>query len=170
MGNPSFKQKTVCILKNLIQDIISDVTFSEFVAWRRFHFHANEVIIQEGETGKSLYFIEEGNLRLTVMVMLENQRHMQTGLCDVSHGDIFGEGCLYQSQQHKASVTAISDGCLLEINGERLSIYLDAHPIRGYLFFKKLFETLTERLNRANHRVEHLLAWGLKAHDISKHL
>ena len=157
-------------MKNLIQDIINDATFPKGVSWHRQNFQANETIIQEGNIGDSVYFIEEGSLRVTVLVTLEDQKHMQTGLCDLGEGDIFGESCLYHSQQRNASVITISDGSLLEINGERLSIYLDAHPIQGYLFYKKLFETLTERLNHANHRVEHLLAWGLKAHDISKHL
>ena len=157
-------------MKNLIEDIIGTATFSEGVGWKRHYFDNNETIIQEGEIGKSLFFIEQGQLRVTVQVALENQRHMQTGLCDLGSGDIFGESCLYQSQQRYASVVAIGNGSLLEIDGERLSIHLDAHPVQGYLFYKKLFEILTDRLNHANHRVEYLLAWGLKAHYISKHL
>jgi len=151
-------------------DIINDPSFSEHVAWERRQFHANDFIIKEGEKGGSLFFVESGNLRMTVQVGLENQRHMQTGLCELGVADIFGEACLYQAQLRNASVMAVSDGALLEINGARLSIYLDAHPIQGYLFYKKLFETLNERLLHANHRVEHLLAWGLRVHGISQHL
>jgi CRP/FNR family cyclic AMP-dependent transcriptional regulator len=62
-----------------------------------------------------------------------------------------------------ASVTAITDGCVLEINGEKLSGYLDAHPIKGYAFYKKMFEILFKRLDNGNRRIEYLLAWGLKA-------
>jgi len=157
-------------LKTLIQEIISDKTFSEDVAWRHQSFEANQVIIQEGEVGDSIYIVEAGELRVTVQVTLENQQKMQTGFCDLKPGDVFGENCLNQKQERNASVIAISDGSLLAINGERLGIFLDAHPIKGYLFFKTMFATLAERLSHANHRVEHLLAWGLKAHDISKHL
>lgn len=157
-------------MQGLIADIINNPSFSEKVAWKRRAFQANDLIIKEGERGASLFFVESGSLRMTVQVGLENQRHIQTGLCDLGVSDVFGEACLYQHQQRNVSVMAVSDGTLLEIDGARLSIYLDAHPIQGYLFYKKLFATLNERLNHANHRVEYLLAWGLKVHDISKHL
>ena len=69
-----------------------------------------------------------------------------------------------------ATINAVTDGSMLELDGLRLSIFLDAHPILGYLFYKNIFEVFVTRLNKANQRVEHLMAWGLKVHEIDKYL
>ncbi len=133
-------------------------------------FQANETIAKEGELGKSLFFIEAGKLRVSIHVELEERRKVQPGISDLQPGAIFGEACLYESAVRTASVTALTDGCLLELDGERLSAYLDAHPIQGYGFYKKLFDIIFERLNHGNRTIECLLAWGLKAHGIDIHL
>lgn len=154
------------VLKDLIEEIVDDPKFTEGVAWVRRHFHVDEVIVKEGEVGKSLFYIEEGRLRVSVHVELEEYVKAQPGITDLVPGEIFGETCLQESRQRTASVIAITDGCLLEIDGERLGVYLDDRPILGYLFFKKLFEIIFERMKRGNHMIEYLLAWGLKGPGI----
>ena len=150
-------------MENLIKEIVNDPKFTQGLAWKRWHFRADDVIVKEGDVAKSLFFIEDGQLRVSVHVELEERRNMKTGVGDLEKGDIFGDTCLHESSVRTASVIAITDGCLLEINGEKLNEYLDAHPIKGYAFYKKLFEILFKRLNNGNRRIEYLLAWGLKA-------
>jgi CRP-like cAMP-binding protein len=153
-----------------LEDIIGNPRFSEGVAWKRHHVRANETIVREGELGRSLYFIEDGTLRVTGSVELDEHRRVQPGICDLTKGEIFGEICLYQTHNRSATVAAVTDGCVLEIDGERLSIYLDEHPVQGYLFLKDVFNTMIDRLGRANQRVENLFAWGLRAHGIQEYL
>ena len=157
-------------MNNTLMDILDDPRFQEGSAWKRRNFHNNEFIVEEGQEGGSLFFIEKGKLRVAGNIELEEQKRIQPGIWELEKGEIFGEIALYESQLRTASVRAISDGCLVEINGEKLGIYLDAHPSLGYLFYKDLFEILISRLNRANHRVNDLFAWGLKAHGIEPHL
>jgi len=157
-------------MNNILRDILDDPHFPEGSAWRRRCFHDNELMVEEGEEGGSLFFIEEGKLRVSGNIELEEQRHIQAGIWELEGGDVFGEIALYESQIRTASVRATSDGCLVEINGVKLGIYLDAHPTIGYLFYKDLFGILIGRLNRANHRVNDLFAWGLKVHGIDQHL
>ncbi len=157
-------------MNNILKDILGDPHFPENSAWQRRVFCDNEIIVEEGEEGGALFFIEEGKLRVAGNIELEGNKHIQAGIWELEPGDIFGEIALYESQVRSASVRAISDGSLVEVNGEKLGIYLDAHPTQGYLFYKDLFEILIGRLHRANHRVNDLFAWGLKAHDIEKHL
>ncbi len=59
---------------------------------------------------------------------------------------------------------------LLEIIRDPEFPDLERHPDVGYAFLKTLFYVLSERLGKANQRVEHLFAWGLKVHGIDKHL
>lgn len=149
-------------MENLINEIINDPQFIKGIAWDRRNFSANQTIVKEGDVGKSLFFIETGQLRVSVHVEMEERRNVKTGLSDLGKGDLFGDTCLHESSVRTASVIAITDGSLLEINGERLGAYLDAHPIKGYAFYKKLFEILFKRLQSGNRRIEYLLAWGLK--------
>ncbi len=157
-------------MKDILKDILADPHFPEDLAWKRRCFYKNEVIVEEGDEGGSLFIVEEGKLRVSGNIELEEKKHIQAGIWELKENDVFGEIALYTSQSRTASVKAITDGCLVEINGKSLGAYLDEHPESGYLFYKKLFEVIIERLNRANHRVSDLFAWGLKVHDIEKHL
>jgi CRP/FNR family cyclic AMP-dependent transcriptional regulator len=153
-----------------MENIINDPKILEGIAWKYRQFHANEIIVHKDEVGKSFFFIEEGKLRVTVPVAVEERRNIQAGVNDLEEGDFFGEISLFESRIRTVSVTAITDGLLLEFDGEMLSVYLDEHPLQGYLFMKHLFETMITRMTSGIHRIESLMAWGLKAHGISKHL
>lgn len=155
-------------MERLIKGIVNDPKFIQGVAWKRWHFHADEIIVKEGDVAKSLFFIEKGQLRVSIHVELEERRNITTGVGDLGKGDLFGDTCLHESSVRTASVIAITDGCLLEINGERLGEYLDAHPRKGYSFYKKLFEILFKRLSNGNRRIEYLLAWGLRTRRSSE--
>jgi len=66
-----------------LKEIMADPQFSEGTAWWRHRFEPNEVVIREGDEGHSLFFIEEGELRVTGRVELEEQRRIQPGICDI---------------------------------------------------------------------------------------
>jgi len=158
------------ILKSILHEILQDPQFEEGIAWKRRNFTSNEEIVKQGELGGTLFVIEKGVLRVTGNVKLDEKRHMQPGICDLEKDGIFGETCLYESSPRMATVVAVTDGCIIEVDGFSLTVFLDAHPVLGYLFYKNLFESYATRLNKANERVEHLMAWGLKVHDIEKYL
>jgi len=153
-----------------LHEILENPQFEEGVAWNQRDFKANEEIVKQGELGETLFVIEEGTLRVTGSVELDEKKNMQTGICDLEKGSVFGETCLHESSPRMATVIAVTDARIIEVDGLRLSIFLDAHPILGYLFYKNLFEISVSRLNKANQRVENLMAWGLKVHDINKYL
>jgi len=157
-------------LKNLLKDILNSPQFTEGSAWKRKRYNANDIVVKEGELGASLFFVEEGELRVSRRVGLGEQKHIQPGVADLKVGAIFGESCLHLTLPRIATVTAVTESYLVEVNGERLGIYLDDNPVKGYLFYKKLFDIVISRLDNANHTVETLMAWGLKAHEIDQYL
>ena len=157
-------------MKSILKDILESPQFVEGTAWKRKQYHVNETVVKSGDPGKSLFFVEEGELRVTGRVKLDGEKFIQPGVGDLKAGDLFGETCLQVSLPRIATVIAITEASLVEINGEKLGDYLDANPAQGYLFYKSLFEIFIGRLNRANHTVETLMAWGLKAHDIDQYL
>ncbi len=157
-------------MKQLLNRILSAQQLAEGVAWERKQYQPNEIIVNKGDVGRTFFYMEKGVARVTGIVELENQAAIKPGFCDLEAGVVFGEMCLHQSQARMATVVALTDVELLEIDGERFSIYLDDNPINGYLFYKALFEVMANRLDTANQRVENMMAWGLKAHAIDKHL
>ncbi len=157
-------------MEKILKEILGSPQFTKEVAWKRRDFKANDVIVKQGEFGQTLFIVEEGVLRVTGRVELEEHKNIQPGLCDLEKGSVFGETCLYEPAKRMATIIAVTDSCVIEVDGARLGVFLDDHPVLGYLFYKKLFEVFVVRLNKANERVEHLMAWGLKTHNIDKFL
>ena len=157
-------------MQDMILQIIQDPEFPEGEAWHRRSFEANEIILREGDEERTMYLVESGGLRVSGRVTLEDDRHIQPGLADLGAGDLFGEFSLFETHARTASVVAIDTGSLVAIDCVRLSDYLEQRPDVGYLVLKRLFMVLIDRLSRANERVEHLFAWGLKMHGIDQHL
>lgn len=157
-------------MRKMLLEIVQDPAFPEGEAWWRRPFKPSEIIVREGDEDRRMYLVESGTLRVSGRVELEDNRHIQPGLADLGAGDLFGEFSLFEPHPRTASVVAIDDGVLVEIDCEHLTRYLEARPEVGYAFLKTLFHVLSDRLSKANQRVEHLFAWGLKAHGIDKHL
>ncbi len=134
----------------IMENIISDPEILEGMVWKHRQFHANEIIVNKGELGKSFFFIEEGKVRVTIHVAMGERRNIQAGVNDLQEGDFFGEIALFEARLRTATVTAITD--------------------QGYFFMKHLFGTMVTRMTSGVDRLESLMAWGLKAHGISKHL
>jgi CRP-like cAMP-binding protein len=133
-------------------------------------FSPGETIIHEGDEGRSVFLIEQGQVRVSERVELEDRRHIQPGLCDLGPGEIFGELNLFQAAPRSASVVAL-DACRLRVlDAEGLTGFMDRHPELGYLVLRELFKVLSGRLRQADRRLASLLAWGLKAHGIDRHL
>lgn len=150
--------------------ILQDQDFPEGSAWRSRDFQPQEALIDAGAEANSLFLIEAGQARVMTRVYLEDGRSMRPGICDLNPGDIFGELGLFVGQYRCASVVAVTEGRLIEIDNMRLATYLDAHPETGYRFLKELLQTQARRLTLANQRADNLFAWGLKAHGISDQL
>ena len=144
-------------MKQIINDILEDSSFPQGVAWKQKSFNPEEIIVQENDIAESLFFIQQGTLQVTLDLISSKKEATLSRICLLNQGDIFGETSLCQTGTRSASVTAITHGTLVEINGERLSIYLDDHPIQGYLFYKQLFEIQVSRVKNTNLQVEKLL-------------
>jgi CRP-like cAMP-binding protein len=133
-------------------------------------FDAGANIVTEGESGRALYLIESGQVRVSERVQLEDRRHIRPGLCDLGPGEVFGELGLFEAAPRTATVTALETCDLRVIDAERLVAYMDANPALGYAVLRELFLVLGERLRQADRRLASLFAWGLKAHGIDRSL
>ncbi|MCB1774244.1 MAG: cyclic nucleotide-binding domain-containing protein [Gammaproteobacteria bacterium] len=151
-------------------DVLRDDRLVEAGVARLRDFEPSETIISEGDEGRSVYLIESGQVRVSERVELEDRRHIQPGLCDLGPNEVFGELNLFQAAPRSATVVAI-DSCRLRVlDAEGLVGFLDRHPDLGYIVLRDLFAVLSSRLRQADRRLGSLLAWGLKAHGIDRHL
>lgn len=153
-----------------MSEILADPRFPEGSAWWRRHYDSGVVIVKKGDVGRSLFLIEDGTVRVLGDTDIDGGKKISPGLCDLKNGAVFGDICLFGWRNRTASVVAVSKVSLLELDSQRLSIYLDDHPVQGYLFLKTLIQIMSNRLEVANDRIENLLAWGLKVHEIDKYL
>ena len=157
-------------MKQILNDILESSQLEEGVAWKRVFYNAGDKIIEKDEIGSSIFFVEDGCVRVFGVADLEKDVKVSPSLCDLEKGSIFGDICLYSRHRRTATVRALTNSCVLEVRSELLSAYLDDHPEVGYVFLKGLFEIMAARLETAGDRIEKLLAWGIKAHDIDKYL
>ena len=131
-------------MKDIVHEIFNDPTFTEGVGWKKLYFQANEILFRGGEPSQSLFLLKKVRY---VSLLKWNWKITKTG-------ELFGETCFLESGKRNASVIAITDGCAVEIDVEILNVCLDANPVKGHLFFKKLLLTMFERLQQDNRRIK----------------
>lgn len=136
----------------------------------RKHYSPNTVVVQEGDVGHKMYLVLDGSVRVSARVKLDQERGIQPGLCDLQAGEIFGELALYDHEQRSATVKAVGDCEVLEIDASALTQYMDEHPEQGYLLLRYLYRIVCDRLRKADERMGSLFAWGLNARGIAQHL
>lgn len=153
-----------------LHELIRTADFPEGSAWTRRRFEAGQAILTEGQLSRAIYLIESGEVCVTTRVILEQGRQIQPGIAELGPGEVFGELTLLGHESCSATVKAMSEVSVIEFNSEALRVYLDDNPDHGSRVFKSLFQTLVERLTKANRRTGHLMAWGLRAHGIEEHL
>lgn len=157
-------------MRSPLHALLDEPDFSEGVAWRRVSYRPREAIVREGEQAKDVFLILAGTVEVTGTVELDDQRRVHPGFCELHAGDVFGELCLFDDEPRSASVVAITDCEIAIVDGQSLLRYLDLHPAQGYFILRHIVQTLVERLRTSNRRFLSVFSWGLKAHQIDRHL
>ena len=153
-----------------VHSILRDPRFIEAgIAMHRL-YDGGVSIIEEESGEREVYLIESGCVRVHERIELEDQRHIQPGICDLGAGEVFGELSLYESGPRLATVVTVEPTEVLVFDAVALVDYLESHPEFGYLVLKELFNILTCRLRQTDCRLGSLFAWGLKMHGIERHL
>jgi CRP-like cAMP-binding protein len=99
-----------------------------------------QVLFQKGDVTHHFYTLIHGEFRLTIGA---NGQHVYT----VRHpGDVFGWSSLVGGSIYSASAICTKPSEILRFHRDTLVDLLEKHPDSGFLFFKKLAETLGKRL------------------------
>jgi len=157
-------------MPSILKKFIESPEFSESEAATIVEYKPGVRIMMEGEESLDVYYILQGHVRVNKRVVLHDGRHIQSGFCDLSEGDTFGELNLFDGSPRSASVEAIDQVKLVKINRDVLLKYLDSNPEEAYLLFKEWLRRLAKNLRTSNDRSSNLFAWGLNQHGIDDQL
>ena len=80
--------------------------------WHPLELKQNEILFRKGDSGSSMYIIEEGAIEISVPDELE-RKDIRVSL--LSQGEFFGELSLVDGLPRTAKATATSDSRLLEM-------------------------------------------------------
>ena len=157
-------------MSSILKKFIESPEFLSSNAIKSLEYKPDVRIIMEGEESLDVYYILEGHVRINKRVVLHDGRHIQSGFCELTAGETFGELNLFDGSPRSASVVAIDEVKLLKINREVLLTFLDAHPEEAYHLYKEWLQRLARNLRTSNDRSSNLFAWGLNQYGIDEQL
>ena len=109
----------------------------------------NTVIFREGEMGREMYVIMEGE----VEIRKKTGKNSYKTLVLLKKGDFFGEMAIIENKPRTATAVAKSDTRLLKLDTDAFYNMVEKSSDFGV----KMIKTLSSRLRRADHLIEYLL-------------
>jgi CRP-like cAMP-binding protein len=111
-------------------------------------FPAGSVVFREGETGKTMYVIQSGRIRITKALPSGSRV-----LAVLSPGDFFGEMAILNDKPRTASADVLEDARLLVLDAKTF----EARVVGNTEIAVRLIKKLSRRLDGANALIEILL-------------
>lgn len=106
-----------------------------------------EIIFRQGENGHVMYFITSGAIKITQVV-----RGKDKDLAILQKGSFFGELAIFTNRPRSATVTAVEDCELIEVDANQLDSFLDERPETS----RSMLKILAERLRETDDLLENL--------------
>jgi CRP-like cAMP-binding protein len=124
------------------------------------HFDKDEVIFHEGEAGKSILLLLEGQVEISQALTLKTS-HATTDTREKSlirlssdNHPIFGEMSLFNNRDKRTATVKASVACRLgELEKEVFFKLCNSHPEMGYKVMQNIARVLCQRLIQANQNV-----------------
>ena len=120
-------------------------------------YRSGEVIVKEGETGKSFFLLLEGN----ASVYADYDKKDPLRLAVLEPGEFFGEMAIIEDYTRSATVVAKTNAKVVEIPGDELYEFFSENPDQILELMKHLaarVENMTADLNNAHGLLEELRA------------
>ena len=120
-------------------------------------FFAGSVIIQEGESGDSMYIMVRGEVEITKQLTLvldeDTPKERVMIRLKAEDGVYFGEMSLLEDAPRSATVTASSDCLLLELFQKDFLELIQQDPNMGIKLLLRLAQLLSRHLRKTNQDV-----------------
>ena len=141
--------------------------FPENRAWVRGSFVPSEYILRHGDSGRDVYLVLKGKVRVLGQIHLDSGQRVRPGYYDLGEQGIFGALSLFDESSRCADVQALTSCELAVIDAQSLAQFMEQNPRLGYRVLRELFSHSVEQIRKNRQRVLSILAWGLEAHRIS---
>lgn len=120
-------------------------------------FSANSTIIKEGDSGDSMYIMCEGEVnitkRLTLVLSQDLPKEKRMLRLKAADGVTFGEMALLENDTRTATVTALTDCRLLELNREDFLGFIRENSVAGCKIMLRLAQLLSRFLRKTDQDV-----------------
>ena len=93
-------------------------------------YKAKKTIFQQGDPADAVFYIQEGNVKLTVV----SKQGKEAIIAMLGAGDFFGEGCLAGQRLHLASAAAMTDSTIARIEKDTMIGVLHDEPKLSEMF------------------------------------
>lgn len=111
-------------------------------------YSKNDVIIQEGDIGDSLYILYDG----TVQIRRNTPSNDQFAVVNLTteQNVFFGEVALIDKDKRSASVIALENCKVLKLEGSAFKTLCDKEPVLGYYVMYRISRRIAASLRRSN--------------------
>lgn len=140
----------------ILQDLDEEEIHQLLKITRPIRYPKGTVILKEGETGESMYIIEEGMVEVSKALVMrwgredyQDRDKILTKLSAEDHA-IFGEVALFEENRRTATVVALTDSLLLEIAKADFLRLAAENPRIGYKITRNIAQLLCSRLRKAD--------------------
>lgn len=142
-----------------LRELFDDPNFVQSVPFSKESYKALDVILNEDDTSQDIYFILEGDVRVSIKLggPENNLGKSEAALARLSVGDFFGELSMFDGEPRTAEVAAITDCVVAKVDGAAMIGFMDKYPERGYFVLRELFMNLVLRMRQDDIRTKTLL-------------
>ena len=102
-------------------------------------YKAGELIYPDGSTGEEMFIVTKGKIQIYKTI---NGEHITLGFCE--KGDYFGEVGLLLGGRRSASVVAVEDSDLLELNKSNVLDHIKKEPDFALMMLKKMAKRMMD--------------------------
>ena len=141
----------------LFQDLNDDELEHVLSHTQTRRYPADRVIIEEGETGDSMFIMISGEVeitkRLTLVLDEDTPKERVMIRMKAEDGVYFGEMTLLESEARSATVTSLTDCVLLELHRNDFLHLVEQEPFMGVKLLLRLAQVLSAHLRKTNQDV-----------------
>jgi CRP/FNR family transcriptional regulator, cyclic AMP receptor protein len=113
-------------------------------------YPANEVVFQEGATGRALFIIESGEVAIVKSRHPSPEHAEEAILARLGPGGFFGEMALLEELPRSATAQATKDSVLHFVYKTKLDAFVEKHPGIGVKILHNLAKVLSARLRETS--------------------
>jgi CRP/FNR family cyclic AMP-dependent transcriptional regulator len=116
-------------------------------------FKKKETVFSQGDSGKTVIYIQTGGVRLSVV----NERGKEAVVAVLGPGDFFGEGCLAGQTLRIATATAVTSTTVLIIEKKEMSRLLHSEHAFSDRFIAYMLSLVDQLFNSSEKRLARVL-------------